>query len=89
MQLLSDVLKVYLGVDVKVGFHLFWLNVLLDIVLKAFTELRDISPLQCEPCGVGVTTKVDEQVSAVLDGRIDVESRHASGRTGSQVAVAG
>ena len=56
------------------------------IVFKALYKLLDMFFLERESYGVGVAPEVFKEILAVLNTRIDVESRNRTGRT-CEVAV--
>ena len=89
LQRLGDVLEVDDGIDVQESLGLLRHDMLLHVLLESLPELLHLVPSQRESGSIGVTTEVDEQVTATLDGGIHIKSRHASSRTRSHVAVSG
>ena len=66
---------------------LLGMDMFVDIMLEPVAELRHIAPFQRQACCIGVTTKVEQEIAATLDGRIDVEAHDGARRTRSEVAV--
>ena len=89
VQLLGDVLEVDDGLDVNLLLGLLGHDVGADIFLEAATELRDVLGTQRQAHGIGMSAEVLEQVTAALDGIVDVVAGNAAGRAGGHSVLAG
>ena len=83
--MLGDILKVDDSVYVQDSLGLFGRDVFFHIFLETVSELLDMFPFQGESGSIGMSAKVDQQVAATLDGRVNVKSCHTAGRAGSHV----
>ena len=88
VQFLADIFKVYLRIDVQDGFGKFGLTVILYIFLESLAKLFYSIPSQCEASSIGMSTEVNEHISATLDGRVDVESVNAACRSRGKLSIA-
>ena len=87
IEFLGYVLEVDDRVDSEVSLGLLGLDMLLDIFLETLAKRGDVGPAQSKSGSIGVPSEIDEQVTAALNGRIDVEAHHRTCRACRKVAV--
>lgn len=68
VKMLGDVLEVEDGIYIEDCLCLFGRDMFFYIFLESVSELLDMFPLHGETCSIGVSTKIDQQVAATLDG---------------------
>ena len=79
--LLCDIFKVNFLLNVENCLRLLWQYVLIDIFLEALPESRYVLDFHGETCGIGVSSKILQEVAAALYGIVNVESSNATSRT--------
>ena len=86
-QFLGYVLKVNDSLDVENCLSLFRQYMLVNITLETLFEGGDIFHLHRQACGIGVSTKVIQEIATALDGIIDVETGNRAGRASGHTVV--
>ena len=89
MQLLRYVLEVYHRIYVEHRFRLFGSDMFCHVLVESVSKLLHVFPFHRKSAGIGVTSEVDKQVAATLDGRIYIESCYTASRTCCKVSVTG
>ena len=70
--LLCDIFKVNFLLNVENCLRLLWQYVLIDIFLEALPESRYVLDFHGETCGIGVSSKILQEVAAALYGIVNV-----------------
>lgn len=68
LQMLGNVFKVNFSIYVEHRFCLLRRNMLFYIMLEPVSELSNLIPLQGKSGSIGMTTEIEQEVAATLDG---------------------
>ena len=88
-ELRGDVLKVNLRVNVDNRTRLFGQNVLRHELFETPGESGHVFHLHGKAGGIRMSTEILQQITAILNGLVDIEARYGARRTGSQIIGAG